>query len=394
MPARSLHGRSLSHGVRFSVQTASAGRDPSLRLLCDATAVRSICELPSHGRNTSAGSTTTCVSRRALSEAQNCPPNMAVRLAHPASAASSDSASNAAQSSAPIGLAPAGGRPHRRYIHRPCVNDNSASATPVARAICAIALGKVSWCRAINDVSCRKCATNAVRPPGRGRSSASSWKVSGLDSPAAPADAASKPTRKARSMARATRLESMSRSARACHSLRHAWDDLSDLFQIYLITADSPINHWVYTASTSSSSNSLSTSPSFTSRCSSVTSTSASGIIFSAVSSGFIAYPASPSAFWHCMKFSNSVKIVNPSSPSSRGTTSSPPFSHATSNTASSSPLSQSMVMTPLRSKLKSTDPISATLPPFLLMTLLVSAAARLTLSDRTSMTMPTPPSP
>ena len=233
MPARSLHGRSLSHGVRFSVQTASAGRDPSLRLLADATAVRSTRSVPSHGRNTSAGSTTTCVSRRALSEAQNCPPNMAVRLAHPASAASSDSTSNAAQSSAPIGLAPAGGRPHRRYIHRPCVNDNSASATPVARAICAIALGKVSWCRAISDVSCRKCATNAVRPPGRGRSSASSWKVSGLDSPAAPADAASEATRKARSMARATRLESMSVRARVPQSVPRMGRSIrfiSDLF--------------------------------------------------------------------------------------------------------------------------------------------------------------------
>mmetsp|Transcript_6374 Transcript_6374/g.26427 ORF Transcript_6374/g.26427 Transcript_6374/m.26427 type:complete len:506 (-) Transcript_6374:182-1699(-) len=156
IPARSLHGRSLSHGVRFSVQTASAGSDPYLRLLSDEMPSRSTRAEPSHGRNTSAGSTTTCSPRRALSEAQNCPPNMAVRFAQPSSATSSDSAASAAQSSAPIGLAPTGGRPHRRYIHRPCVNDSSASATPVARAICAIALGNDSWCRAASDVSCRK----------------------------------------------------------------------------------------------------------------------------------------------------------------------------------------------------------------------------------------------
>lgn len=85
---------------------------------------------------------------------------------------------NEAHNSAPIGFVPTGERPHLRSSHRPCVNESSASATRVARAICAIALGKVSKCRLASGAICRKFPTNTTLPSARGRTIASSSKNS------------------------------------------------------------------------------------------------------------------------------------------------------------------------------------------------------------------------
>jgi len=121
------------------------------------------------------------------SDAQNRPPMCAVSASQSSECASALSASvdafdggawNDAQSSAPIGFVPTGARPHLLSSQRPCVNDSSASATRVARAICAIALGKLSKCREARGALCLKCATNTALPSGRGRTSASSSNVS------------------------------------------------------------------------------------------------------------------------------------------------------------------------------------------------------------------------
>ena len=182
-PARSRHGSSFRNGVRFSTHTLSDGSEPCFFRRVDRVASRA----PFQRENANAGSTTISLPFMRDSDAQNRPPICAVSASQSSECASALSASvdafaggawNDAQSSAPIGFVPTGARPHLLSSQRPCVNDSSASATRVARAICAIALGKLSKCREARGALCLKCATNTALPSGRGRTSASSSNVS------------------------------------------------------------------------------------------------------------------------------------------------------------------------------------------------------------------------
>ena len=175
----------MSHGVRFSTHTASDGREPCRRGWFELSAVAK----PFHFRNANVGATTVSDRVKRDKDAQKNPPRCAVSFAQLLSASVLTSIAvvafvgcgggwNDAHSSAPIGFVPIGARPHRKSSHRPCVNESSASANRVARAICAIAFGNFSKCRLASGALCRKCATNTVLPSGKGLTSASSSKVS------------------------------------------------------------------------------------------------------------------------------------------------------------------------------------------------------------------------
>ena len=185
-PARSRHGSSFRNGVRFSTHTLSDGSEPCFFRRVERVASRA----PFQRENANAGSTTISLAFMRDSDAQNRPPMCAVSASQSSECASAESdaldrrdafaggAWKDAQSSAPIGFVPTGARPHLLSSQRPCVNDSSASATRVSRAICAIALGKLSKCRDASGALCLKCATNTAFPSGRGRTSASSSNVS------------------------------------------------------------------------------------------------------------------------------------------------------------------------------------------------------------------------
>mmetsp|Transcript_5132 Transcript_5132/g.20639 ORF Transcript_5132/g.20639 Transcript_5132/m.20639 type:complete len:586 (-) Transcript_5132:2301-4058(-) len=185
-PARSRHGSSFRNGVRFSTHTLSDGSEPCFFRRVERVASRA----PFQRENANAGSTTISLAFMRDSDAQNRPPMCAVSASQSSECASAEyvaldrtdafagGAWKDAQSSAPIGFVPTGARPHLLSSQRPCVNDSSASATRVSRAICAIALGKLSKCRDASGALCLKCATNTALPSGRGRTSASSSNVS------------------------------------------------------------------------------------------------------------------------------------------------------------------------------------------------------------------------